>query len=72
VATDIIAEALEHDCEYIAFENLKHIRGEASAAKCIARDANTVGYSRVKYFDTPRCRKSSRSYSRQYKNPITV
>ena len=27
---------------------------------------DTVGYSRVTYFDTPGCRKSSRSYSRQY------
>ncbi|SMP21371.1 hypothetical protein SAMN06265347_10872 [Halobellus salinus] len=32
------------------------------------RMTDTVGYSRVTYFDTPGCRKSSRSYSRQYEN----
>ncbi|GGJ17395.1 hypothetical protein GCM10008995_28990 [Halobellus salinus] len=29
---------------------------------------DTVGYSRVTYFDTPGCRKSSRNYSRQYES----
>jgi len=29
VANDIIEEALDHDCEYVAFENLKHIRERA-------------------------------------------
>ncbi|MFB6234043.1 MAG: RNA-guided endonuclease InsQ/TnpB family protein [Halopenitus sp.] len=33
VANDIIEEALEHDCEYIAFENLKHIRERAPPVK---------------------------------------
>ncbi|MDG5820390.1 transposase [Natronococcus sp. A-GB7] len=33
VANDIIEEALSHDCEYIAFENLTHIRKRAPPAK---------------------------------------
>ncbi|EMA58789.1 IS1341-type transposase (TCE32) [Halorubrum distributum JCM 13561] len=33
VANDIIDEALEHDCEYIAFENLRHIRDCAPRVK---------------------------------------
>ena len=33
VANDIIEEALVHDCEYIAFENLKHIRERAPPVK---------------------------------------
>ncbi len=33
VANDIIEEALAHDCEYIAFKNLKHIRGRAPPVK---------------------------------------
>ena len=33
VANDIIDEALEHDCEYIAFENLRHIRDRAPRVK---------------------------------------
>ena len=33
VANDIIEEALEHDCEYIAFENLRHIRERAPPVK---------------------------------------
>ena len=32
----------------------------------VASRSYTVGYSRVKYFGPPGCRKSSRSYSRQY------
>jgi putative transposase len=33
VGNDIIEEALVHDCEYIAFENLKHIRERAPPVK---------------------------------------
>ncbi|NNC25066.1 IS200/IS605 family element transposase accessory protein TnpB, partial [Salinisphaera sp. USBA-960] len=33
VANDIIEEALEHNCEYIAVENLKHIRERAPPVK---------------------------------------
>ena len=33
---------------------------------CDGIGANTVGYSHMKDFDTPGCRKSSRSYSQQY------
>ena len=33
VANDVIEQALAHDCEYIAFENLKHIRERAPPAK---------------------------------------
>jgi IS605 OrfB family transposase len=33
VANDIIEEALDHKCEYIAFENLKHIRERAPPVK---------------------------------------
>jgi putative transposase len=33
VANDIIEEALTHDCEYIAVENLKHIRERAPPVK---------------------------------------
>ncbi|SFR30901.1 MULTISPECIES: RNA-guided endonuclease InsQ/TnpB family protein [Halorubrum] len=33
VANDIIDEALEYDCEYIAFENLRHIRDRAPRVK---------------------------------------
>ncbi|WP_092660918.1 RNA-guided endonuclease InsQ/TnpB family protein [Halorientalis persicus] len=33
VANDIIEEAVAHDCEYIAFENLKHIRERAPPVK---------------------------------------
>lgn len=33
VANDIISEALDHDCEYIVFENLSHIRKRAPPVK---------------------------------------
>ena len=33
VANDVIEEALTHDCEYIAFENLTHIRERAPPVK---------------------------------------
>ena len=33
---------------------------------------DTVGYSHLKEFDTPGCRRSSRSYSQQYESPPTV
>jgi len=33
VANDVIEEALVHDCEYIAFENLRHIRERAPPVK---------------------------------------
>ncbi|APW97626.1 transposase [Halobiforma lacisalsi AJ5] len=33
VANDIVEEALTYDCEYIAFENLKHIRDRAPPVK---------------------------------------
>ncbi|WP_188787130.1 hypothetical protein [Halobellus salinus] len=35
-------------------------------------ETDTVGYSRVTYFETPGCRKSSRSYSRQYEKAINA
>lgn len=33
VANDILEEALDHDCDYIVFENLKHIRERAPPVK---------------------------------------
>jgi len=33
IANDIVAEALDHDCQYVAVENLKHIRERAPPAK---------------------------------------
>jgi len=49
VANDVIEEALAHDCEYIAFENLKHIRERAPPVKEFHQWAHRQLVDMVKY-----------------------
>lgn len=49
VANDVVDEALDHDCEYIAFENLKHIRERSPPVQSFHKWAHRELVALVEY-----------------------